>query len=466
MAVYQCDVCDYCYDESKEGVKWADLPDDWVCPVCGSAKAYFKLVESTAAAPSHSAEASEDAIEKYRRTADDLEILMADIHLMAETGTSIIEPMRTKKPVVSWDDILIRGAQLARLPLNDGEPVATETVIGPKAKQPLVLQTPVYVSHMSFGALSRETKMALAKGSALAGTAVCSGEGGILPEELANAGKYIFEYVPNQYSVTEENLRQVDAIEIKIGQSSKPGMGGHLPGTKVTEEIAAVRGVPPGKDVISPAHFRDIATPEDLRKKIAWLRQTSGGKPIGVKIAAGHIEADLAFILKAKPDFITIDGRPGATGASPKYVKAATSVPTIFALHRARRFLDSAGAHDVSLIITGGLRVSADFAKALALGADAVAIATAALMACGCQQYRQCHMGRCPVGIATQDPELRKRLNIERSAIRLANFIRVCTSELKDFARLTGNDNVHSLSAADLCTTNSEISGHTTIEHA
>lgn len=466
MAVYKCDVCDYCYDESKEGVQWADLPDDWVCPVCGSAKAYFKLVGSTAPAPPRSAEAAEDAVDKYRRTADDLETLMADIHLMAETGTSIIEPMRTKKPVASWDDILIRGAQMARLPRNDGEPVATETVIGPKTKQPLVLQTPVYISHMSFGALSRETKIALAKGSALAGTAVCSGEGGILPEELANAGKYIFEYVPNQYSVTEENFRRVDAIEIKIGQSSKPGMGGHLPGAKVTAEIAAVRGVPPGKDVISPAHFRDIATPEDLRKKIAWLREASGGKPIGVKIAAGHIEADLAFILKAKPDFITIDGRPGATGASPKYVKAATSVPTIFALHRARRFLDSAGANDVSLIITGGLRVSSDFAKALALGADAVAIATAALMACGCQQYRVCHTGRCPVGIATQDPELRKRLDIERSATRLANFLRVCTSELKDFARLTGNDNVHSLSVGDLCTTNSEISGHTAIEHA
>jgi len=466
VAVYKCDVCDYCYDESKEGVQWADLPDDWVCPVCGSAKAYFKLVGSTAPAPPRSAEAAEDAVDKYRRTADDLETLMADIHLMAETGTSIIEPMRTKKPVASWDDILIRGAQMARLPRNDGEPVATETVIGPKTKQPLVLQTPVYISHMSFGALSRETKIALAKGSALAGTAVCSGEGGILPEELANAGKYIFEYVPNQYSVTEENFRRVDAIEIKIGQSSKPGMGGHLPGAKVTAEIAAVRGVPPGKDVISPAHFRDIATPEDLRKKIAWLREASGGKPIGVKIAAGHIEADLAFILKAKPDFITIDGRPGATGASPKYVKAATSVPTIFALHRARRFLDSAGANDVSLIITGGLRVSSDFAKALALGADAVAIATAALMACGCQQYRVCHTGRCPVGIATQDPELRKRLDIERSATRLANFLRVCTSELKDFARLTGNDNVHSLSVGDLCTTNSEISGHTAIEHA
>jgi len=466
VAVYKCDVCDYCYDESKEGVQWADLPDDWVCPVCGSAKAYFKLVGSTAPAPPRSAEAAEDAVDKYRRTADDLETLMADIHLMAETGTSIIEPMRTKKPVASWDDILIRGAQMARLPRNDGEPVATETVIGPKTKQPLVLQTPVYISHMSFGALSRETKIALAKGSALAGTAVCSGEGGILPEELANAGKYIFEYVPNQYSVTEENFRRVDAIEIKIGQSSKPGMGGHLPGAKVTAEIAAVRGVPPGKDVISPAHFRDIATPEDLRKKIAWLREASGGKPIGVKIAAGHIEADLAFILKAKPDFITIDGRPGATGASPKYVKAATSVPTIFALHRARRFLDSAGANAVSLIITGGLRVSSDFAKALALGADAVAIATAALMACGCQQYRVCHTGRCPVGIATQDPELRKRLDIERSATRLANFLRVCTSELKDFARLTGNDNVHSLSVGDLCTTNSEISGHTAIEHA
>jgi len=259
--------------------------------------------------------------------------------------------------------------------------------------------------------------------------------------------------VPNRYSVSEENLRRVDAIEIKFGQSVKPGMGGHLPGKKVSPEIASVRGFPEGSDIISPSHFPDILDREDLLRTVEWLRETSGGRPVGVKIAAGDIEADLEIALFARPDFITVDGRAGATGAAPKFVKMAAAVPTLFALHRARKFLDEQRAERVSLLITGGLRISPDFAKALALGADAVAIGTAALMAIGCQQYRQCNTGRCPMGIATHDPELRARIDVEVSAQRLANFLHVSTEELKDFARLTGNDDVHGLSVSDLCTT-------------
>ncbi len=325
---------------------------------------------------------------------------------------------------------------------------------------------PLYVTHMSFGALSKEAKLALAKGSAACGTAMCSGEGGILPESLASAHKYVFEYVPNRYSITDENLKAVDAIEIKIGQSAKPGMGGHLPAEKVTDEIARVRGFPAGQSITSPARFDDIRGKDDLKRKVDWLRDKSGGKPIGVKLAAGDIEADLDVALHAQPDFITIDGRPGATGAAPKFIKAATSVPTIFALHRARAHLDARGAGDVTLVITGGLRVSSDFAKALALGADAVAIGTAAMIACGCQQYRVCHTGKCPVGVATQDPALRARLNIDESARRLANYLKVCNDELASFARLTGNSDVHALGVGDLCTTNSEIADHTHVKHA
>ena len=405
-------------------------------------------------------------LSEWARPSDELETTMADIRTMATTGRSIIEPMRTKKKVVSWDDLLIRGAQLAKRPLNDDEPVSTRTVIGPSAQQPLVIDTPVYVSHMSFGALSREIKIALAAGSAAVKSAIASGEGGILEDEFQAAHKFVFEYVPNQYSVTDENLRRVDAIEIKIGQSAKPGMGGHLPGGKVTREIAAVRNRPEGRDIISPARFEDLRTPDDFRRRVEWLRERSGGKPIGIKIAAGNLEADLAFALQARPDFITVDGRAGATGAAPKMIKDATSIPTLFALHRARRFLDEHQAEHVSLIITGGLRVSSDFAKALALGADAVAIATAALIAAGCQQYRICNTGRCPVGITSQDPQLRARLQIDKSAERLENFLRVATEELAAFARLTGNHDVHDLSLADLCTTNDEISRHTSIAHA
>ncbi len=408
---------------------------------------------------------SEPGEEAWHRAADELETQMAAIHQMAETGESITEPMSTTKRGLGWDDILIKGAQLARLPLNEDEPVRTETVIGPKAKHPLVIAAPIYITHMSFGALSREAKLALAKGSAAVKTAMCSGEGGVLPESLESAYKYIFEYVPNRYSVTKEILQRVDAIEIKFGQSAKPGMGGHLPGDKVTAEIAAIRGRPQGVDVISPAHFDDIRDRDELKAKVDWLRAESGGKPIGIKIAAGNMAADLELILHAGPDFVTVDGRPGATGAAPKLVKDATSIPTLFALARAREFFDQRGAEGVSLVITGGLRVSSDFAKALALGADAVAIGSAALMACGCQQYRICNTGRCPAGITSQDPELRTRLNVEKSATRVENYLRVSIRELEAFARLTGHDDVHKLCVEDLCTTSSEISTYTSIEH-
>ena len=390
---------------------------------------------------------------------------MADIHRMAETGASISEPMRTRLKLFSWDEILIKGAQLAKIPLDEDAPVDTRTVIGPRAKQPLVIETPVYVTHMSFGALSKEAKLSLARGSAAAYTAMCSGEGGILPESMASAYRYIFEYVPNKYSATDENLRQADAIEIKIGQSAKPGVGGHLPGNKVTDEIAAIRGFPAGADIISPAHFDDINNRDDLKAKVAWLREKSAGRPIGIKLAAGNIEADLEVALYAEPDFITLDGREGGTGSAPKFIKDASSVPTPFALHRARKWLDAKQAAGVSLLITGGFRISADMAKALALGADAVAIGTAAMIAIGCQQYRICNTGKCPVGITTHDPELRARLSVDKSAERLANFLQASTGELAEFARMTGNDDVHALSIEDLCTTNSEISGHTAIEH-
>ena len=368
-------------------------------------------------------------------------------------------------PTFSWDEILVKGAQLATLPLNKSQPVSTRTTIGPAARVPLVLETPVFVSHMTFGALSKEAKLALSKGSAKAKTAMCSGEGGIIPESLEAAHRYIFEYVPNKYSVTDDYLQRVDAIEIKIGQSAKPGMGGHLPAHKVTKEIATVRGFREGKDIISPSRFPDIRTRDDLKETVECLRRRSGGKPIGIKLAAGQIEADIDIALYAGADFLTIDGRAGGTAAAPKVVKNAASIPTIFALAKARRVLDERGATTVSLVITGGLRVASDFAKALAMGADAIAVATAAMMAVGCQQYRICNTGKCPMGIATQDPALRARLDVELSAERVANYFTVVTEELSEFARLTGNDDVHGLAVTDLCTTNSEISNHIGIEH-
>ncbi len=466
---WECAACGFVYDEAKQGVPWNELPDDWECPVCGVGKSKFEPLDAepneTGPELTTPPTGAEGYLAGWARASDEHEPYMTDIHRMASTGESSIEPMRATAATFSWNDILIKGAQLAKPPLNEDEPVSTRTVIGPRASQPLVIDMPVYVTHMSFGALSKEVKVALATGSASAGTAMCSGEGGILPESLQAASKYIFEYVPNRYSVTDENLRAVDAIEIKIGQSAKPGMGGHLPAGKVTEEIAKVRGFPVGEPITSPVRFDDIRNKDDLKKKVTWLREKSDGQPIGIKLAAGHIEDDLKIALYAEPDFITIDGHPGATGAAPKFIKAATSVPTIFALYRARKYLDKKGAESVSLVITGGLRISADFAKSLALGADAVAIGTAAMMACGCQQYRVCHTGKCPVGIATQNPELRTRLDVEHSARRLANYLRVCNEELKTFARLTGHDDVHGLNVDDLCTINTEISKYANVKH-
>ena len=473
MAKYKCSVCGYVYDEEKEGRPISEVT---VCPVCGQPVAKLVRMDEGTSVDSKPESTPESVPEKsdykgslaydpqFAREDPDARY-MAEIHEMAVSGRTIGAAMGTRMPMPGWDDILILGAQLDPPPMNDHDEVDARTVIGKHAKKPMVLENPVYISHMSFGALSKEIKTALAEGSALAKTAMCSGEGGILPEERAAAYKYIFEYVPNKYSVTDENLQSADAIEIKIGQGTKPGMGGHLPGSKVTPEIAAIRGKTPGEDIQSPSKFAEINTKEDLKAMVSMLRERSGGRPIGIKIAAGRLERDLAHCVYAEPDFITIDGRGGATGSSPYFLREATTVPTIYALYRARKYLDAVGS-DISLVITGGLRVSSDFAKALAMGADAIAVASAALIAAACQQYRICGSGRCPVGIATQDPELRARLNVPAAAARVANYLNVSLSEIKTFARITGHRSVHDLTISDLVTTSRDIADYTEIPHA
>ena len=462
MAKYRCSVCGYIYDEEKEGAPFSTLSE---CPVCHQPASAFQLYEDVSdTGQERKPERKLDYAKEYYRM-DESCRYMEEIHQMAVSGKSVSAAMGTQLPMPSWDDILILGAQLDPMPLEEDAPVDTTTVIGPRAKKPLVLENPVYVSHMSFGALSREAKISLAKGSALAKSAMCSGEGGILPEEMEAAGAYIFEYVANMYSVSPEILQSVDAIEIKIGQGTKPGMGGHLPGEKVTQEIARIRNKPVGEDIIAPSRFPGIRTKQDMKELVSQLRMASGGRPIGIKIAAGRIERDLAFCVYAQPDFITIDGRGGATGSSPKLLRDASSVPTVYALHRARKYLDAAGS-DISLVITGGLRVSADAAKAIAMGADAVAMASAPLIAMACQQYRICGTGMCPVGVATQDPDLRERLKVDTAAARVANFLNVTLEELKMFARITGHERLHDLCVEDLCTVSREISEYTDIVHA
>ncbi len=455
---YQCDICKYLYDENNP-VPFEELPDDWVCPLCRASKEHFQSIDEPK---------SEESIaypKEFALASSENEAQMEMIHQMSLTGNSIVEPMRTTKPIVSWDDILLLGAQLSTTPLDDDAPVNTKTIIGKHAEKPMEIDSPIIISHMSFGALSREAKIALAKGSALAKTAICSGEGGMLPEEFEASYRYIFEYIPNLYSVNNENLKKVDAIEIKIGQGAKPGMGGQLPGDKVTEEIAKLRGKEVGKDIISPSHFTNIQSKDDLKALVDELRLRSEGRPIGIKIAAGHIEKDMEWIAYSGADFMTIDGRGGGTGAAPKMLKDATTVPTIYALYRANQYRKE-NKLDIEIIVTGGLRVSSDFAKAIAMGADAVAIATAAMISLGCMQYKVCDKGNCPMGIATQNPELRSRLNVLPASKRVGNFLNVVTDELRTFARITGKSDIHDLTTSNLVTTNNEIYKHTDIDHA
>lgn len=462
MAIYKCSVCGYEFDEEKEGKKFSELKE---CPVCKQPVDKFRKMSRSTMTKAVASKTNDLSYASDYIRHDDKCRYMEEIHEMAVSGHSIHGAMGTQMPMPSWDDILLLGAQLNPPPLDMEVPVVTTTVIGQNAKRPMILDHPVYISHMSFGALSKEIKVALSKGSAMARTAMCSGEGGILPDEKAAAYRYIFEYVPNKYSVTDENLQSSDAIEIKIGQGTKPGMGGHLPGEKVTAEIAALRGKKQGEDVQSPSKFPELNTKEDLKEMVSMLRARSDGRPIGIKIAAGRIERDLEYCVYAEPDFITIDGRGGATGSSPYLLREATSVPTVYALYRARKYLDSIHS-EISLVITGGLRVSADFAKAIAMGADAIAIASAGLIAAACQQYRICGSGNCPVGIATQDSALRARLETDTAAQRVANFLNVSLEELKTFARITGHANLHDLNTDDLVTISREISEFTNIRHA
>ncbi|MDO5823669.1 glutamate synthase-related protein [Methanobrevibacter sp.] len=460
--IYKCLICGHIHNEEDTGVLLKDLDK---CPTCKQEISNFIEFENSKPDTDFKKETLNlNYPEEFARNDESIRH-MDTIHQMAISGESIVSSMYTELSMPDWEDILILGCQLNPPPLESSIDVKTKTIIGKNAKKPLVIETPVYIAHMSFGALSRESKIALSKGSASVKTAQCSGEGGILPEEMENAYKYIFEYVPNKYSVNDENLKNSDAIEIKIGQSTKPGLGGQLQGEKVTSEIAEIRNKPAGHDIHSPATIPEINSKEDLKELVLHLRKKSGGRPIGLKFAAGRIEDDLEHACYAEPDFITIDGRGGSTGASPKIIRDSTSVPTIYALSRARKYLDE-NRSDIALTITGGLRISSDFAKALAMGADAIAVGTGALIASACQQYKICHTGYCPVGVATQNPENRERFKIEAAAKRVENYLKVSTEELKQFARITGHDNVHDLNINDLCTINSEISEYTNIKHA
>ncbi len=358
---------------------------------------------------------------------------------------------------VSFDDLVFIPAQLAKRPIDYfKEEISSKTIVGKRSKKPIELKTPVIIGAMSFGALSKEAKIALAKASTLAGTIENTGEGGMLPEEREFSKKLIVQYSTGRFGITEEILKKADAIEIKIGQGAKAGQGGLLPAEKVTDEIAEVRKIEKGKDIHSPAYHLDIKNIEDLKKKIDWLREISGGVPIILKLGAGDIEADVKLAVKANPDIIAIDGLEGGTGAAPEVMLNEVGIPTIAALVKAREVLNKMEAKQ-ELWIGGGLSKGGDFAKALSLGADAVFCDFPLLIAMGCIYCRQCYLGKCPKGIATQDPELRKNLNIEEASQNIANYIKNCTEEIKMVAGACGENNIHSFNKGHLRALNLEI---------
>jgi glutamate synthase domain-containing protein 2 len=379
-----------------------------------------------------------------------MEEWVSEIKLRAAKGKPLVSGGRSNKlNKISFDDLVFMPAQLTKKPIDYfRQKINSETVLGKNAKQPITLSMPILVGAMSFGALSKEAKIAIAKASTIVGTATNTGEGGMLPEERENAKILIAQYSTGRFGVDEEYLKSADAVEIKIGQGAKPGQGGLLPGDKVTEDIAKVRNVPMGEDVHSPPCHPDINSTDDLKKRVKWIRELTGGKPIIIKLGAGNVEEDVKLALKADPDVIAIDGMEGGTGAAPRVMLDDFGTPALSAVVKARKVMGKNSK--VDLIVGGGFNKGADIAKALALGADAVFMSFPLLVAMGCSYCKQCYMGKCPMGVTTQDPELRKRLNVDPAAKNVSNFLNACNEEVKMVAGATGKENVHELNRDDL----------------
>lgn len=397
-------------------------------------------------------------------TATPEEPTVARIHELARDGLSKLGHHGEmgsmgvpRKDLPHWDDIQILPAQMARKPLLDNVPVRTSVTIGPRAEKPLKLDIPLFVSDMSYGALSEEAKIALARGAQLAGTGICSGEGGMLSEEQVENSRYFYELASAKFGWKPELVERVQAFHFKGGQGAKTGTGGHLPGEKVQDKIAEVRGLEPGQSAISPATFIDLHTPADFKKVADEVRERSGGIPIGFKLSANHIEDDIDFALAASADYIILDGRGGGTGAAPLIFRDHISVPTIPALARARRHLDAKSGRDVTLVITGGLRMAEDFAKAMALGADAIALSNSAMQAVGCIAARMCNSNNCPVGVATQKPELRKRLDVQIGAEKLARYFGSSVELMQVLARACGRSSLSDFHHSDITTWKREM---------
>ena len=444
MKTYRCSVCGYLHSGG---------PDFNFCPLCNAPVDLF--LDYT-------------AMDRDKPGKWDIRTVRI-IKAMAETGEPFLEGKGSARAFLNMDDLLFRPAVIAGLPLADTVEVATEVVLGKTAEQPITLRTPILNAAMSYGALSREAKMALALASSQAGTIANTGEGGMLDEERELAEYLTLQYAPGRFGVKKERLLLADMVEIKLAQGAHPGTGACLPAANVSVEVAAARRIPIGEAANSPAVHADIRSPADLAQKIFELRELTRGRPVAVKIVGGHLEDDLRGIFSQQyiPDVLVIDGGEGGTGSASVTMKDHVGLPLVYALPRVADFLRSKGlSHRVTLIAAGGIRHAGDVAKALALGAEGVYMGSALKIALGCTYLRQCHLGNCPHGIATQKKELRRRLDVEQGAARIARFIKAVTEDVRSVARCCGKDSVHSLSRTDLIALHPELARITGVESA
>jgi glutamate synthase domain-containing protein 2 len=386
---------------------------------------------------------------------------MAEISNVADKGTSTLCSMGSlKKMPFSLNDLHFVPAQVFKIPLNRNEKVNIKVVIGSEAKKPLKVSSPIMFGGMSYGTVSRNARLVLAKVASKISLGLNSGEDIVLPEELDIASKnLIAQYSTGRFGTTEEILKKSSAVEIRFGQGAYPGWESLLPAEKVSPEVAKLMELKEGEDAHSPAHHPDIRNADELEEKIRWLRELTDGTPIGAKIGCGNVEDDIEILANGGVDFISLDGFGGGTGATEFFVRENVGIPIVAALPRADKHLKKIGVRNkISLIAGGGLRTSADFAKCLALGADAVYIGTSALIAMNCQQYRICHTGHCPTGVTTNDPVLVQRLDVDEGVRRLTNFINVSNLEVANLVRIVGKDNIKKLGMEDLVALKKDLS--------
>jgi glutamate synthase domain-containing protein 2 len=395
---------------------------------------------------------------------------MAEIRRAAETGIYDIRGFGAKRKLPHFDDLLFLGASMSRYPLEGyREACDTSVTLGTRfAKKPIVIDTPVTIAGMSFGALSANAKEALGRGASAVGTSTTTGDGGMTPEERGQSDKLVYQYLPSRYGMNPDDLRKADAIEIVLGQGAKPGGGGMLLGQKITDRVAGMRTLPKGVDQRSACRHPDWTGPDDLTIKIQELREITDWQiPIYIKIGATRTYYDVKLAVKAGADVVVVDGMQGGTAATQEVFIEHVGIPTLAAIPQAVQALQDMGMHrKVQLIVSGGIRNGADVAKCMALGADAVAIGTAALVALGCNDpkyddefkqigsaagfYDDYHEGKDPAGISTQDPQLAQRLNPVDGGRKLANYIRVLTLEAQTLARACGKSNLNNLEPEDM----------------